>query len=74
MQSFEQERQSAPVMRGIVWPQGLRAMKAKPKEPARILIADDHPIIRSGLARLIGTQKICAAAEKPPMGLRRATG
>src|SRR5258706_3717540 len=31
-------------------------MTAKSKNPARILIADDHPIMRHSLVRLLGSQ------------------
>lgn len=42
-------------------------MSAKPKTPAkRILIVDDHPMMRNGLAQLIGNEpdlKVCAEAD-----------
>lgn len=45
----------------------------KPSNPARILIVDDHPIVRRGLAQLIGDEadlEVCGEAGDVPEALR----
>jgi DNA-binding NarL/FixJ family response regulator len=45
----------------------------KPNNPARILIVDDHPIVRRGLAQLIGDEpdlEVCGEAGDVPEALR----
>jgi DNA-binding NarL/FixJ family response regulator len=46
----------------------------KPKPPARILIVDDHPIVRQGYTQLIGNQpdlEVCGFAESEEDALRQ---
>ncbi len=43
--------------------------------PARVLILDDHPIVRMGLSQLIGSEsdmEVCAEAESGPEALKLA--
>jgi DNA-binding NarL/FixJ family response regulator len=46
----------------------------KPNPPARILIVDDHPIVRQGYAQLIGNQpdlEVCGFADSEEEGIRQ---
>ncbi|NUP90037.1 MAG: response regulator transcription factor [Candidatus Sumerlaeia bacterium] len=50
-------------------------MPSTPTRTVRILLVDDHPLIRSGLAQLIATEpglQVCAEAEDAPSALDAA--
>lgn len=53
----------------------VEAMPSTPTRTVRILLVDDHPLIRSGLAQLIATEpglQVCAEAEDAPSALDAA--
>ena len=49
------------------------SIKATAADPARILVVDDHPIVRAGVIRIINSEanlKVCGEAEGMSQALR----